>query len=130
MPQINGEPEPTRAMDEDEISFSNRHFDWRGRNQYPLPPAPPMRPDPTITPGHPCDFGAFDFVWRWVLRVIDWLNRRTGAGDKPKRKTNSEQMMTFEELFDGYDDVGQGRETIHYQPPLPPYPPTRDATRR
>ena len=74
MPRINGEPEPTRFVDEDEISFSNRHFDWRGRNQYPLPPAPPMRPDPTITPSYPCDFGAFDFVGQPIKRAYNWMN--------------------------------------------------------
>ena len=111
MARINGEPEPTRRRDEDEISFSNRHFDWSGRNQYPLAPAPPMRPDPTITPTTRCDFGAFDFVWRWVLRVIDWLNRRTGASnDKPKHKTNGEQMATLAELFDGYEERPQAPE--------------------
>ena len=85
MARVNGEPEPTRAIGEDEISFANRHFDWRDRNQYPFPPVP-MKPDPTITPTRDCDFGAFDFVGRWVLRLIDWLNRRTGVFDKPKRK--------------------------------------------
>ena len=81
MPRINGEPEPTRFVDEDEISFSNRHFDWRGRNQYPLPPAPPLPPDPTITPSYPCDFGAFDFVGQ-MISFLWWAWQRVVSSKK------------------------------------------------
>lgn len=75
---------------------------------------PPPRPDPCITPVYRCDFGAFDFVWDIVLRLIDWLNDKTGA-EKSKRKNDDStgQMTELAELFDGYDERPQASKTPH-----------------
>ena len=72
------------------------------------------RQDKNITPHRDCDGGAFDFIGRFVMRFIDWLNGVTGANErKPKRKDTNERMTTLEELFEGYEEVDRERGTPH-----------------
>ena len=48
--KINNEPEPTRGVRENDVSFFNDHFDWRERNQWPIPAPPPISESKLIMP--------------------------------------------------------------------------------
>ena len=80
----------------------------------------PQKPDPNITPTRRCDFGAFDFVRRFInwLRIAILPSEVWTSIDKPKHKPNGEQMDSISDLFEGYDvgvDWGnhEDRTVIH-----------------
>lgn len=96
---------------------TNFSFEVPEKITFELPPKPPR---PLQKPGnaswcerergtaHTIGFlsfpPVFDFVWRWVLWLIDWLNRLAGTG-KSKEKTNGGQMDSISDLFEGYERI-------------------------
>lgn len=136
MPMINGEPEPTRRVspknesqqqkEQAELDYNNRHFDWRMRNSWPIPP-PLSGPQPLIrNPGTPpkpegsygtigygdWDFGLSRWVLKQLLRLIDWLNGSLTSEDvvllvqaeKGLQVKHYFQYLFFVRPIDGYDE--------------------------
>jgi len=85
------------------------HFEIPEPRKVKRPTAPPPQPTLNMYPG----WDKPSRLWQAILSFIDWLNRlpifpsseKWTAIDKPKHKTNGEQMATLDELFEGYEDT-------------------------
>lgn len=62
-------------------------------------------------------FYQFELLFKKLLRFIGWLNGIAGA-EKPKEKTNGEQMATLDELFEGYEDKIVKGVGVQHRPDL------------